>query len=57
MILLAGAALFVTSFTRLTEPDPGFDPRNVLSFHVDFSSPKYSPLDAAVVFQRMQAKL
>ncbi len=57
MILLAGAALFVTSFTRLTEPDPGFDPRNVLSFHVDFSSPKYSPLDAAEVFQRLQAQL
>ena len=57
MILLAGAALFLNSFTRLSEPDPGFDPRNVLSFHVDWSSPKYSPTQAAVTFRELQARL
>lgn len=57
MILLTGAGLFVASFNRLNVPDPGYDPRNVLSFHVDFSAPRYLPLDAADAFQRLQAWL
>jgi putative ABC transport system permease protein len=57
MILLAGAALFLASFTRLSQPDPGFDPRNVLSFHIDFSAPRYSPLDATEALQRLQGQL
>jgi putative ABC transport system permease protein len=57
MILLAGAALFLASFSRLNAPDPGFDPHDVLSFHVDFSSPKYSPPEAADAFRRLQTQL
>jgi putative ABC transport system permease protein len=34
MALLIGAGLLVCSFIRLTGIDPGFDPRNVLSFEV-----------------------
>jgi hypothetical protein len=56
-ILLAAAALFLASFNRLSAPDPGFDARNVLTFHVDFAAPKYSLPEAAEAFQRLQVYL
>ncbi len=44
VLLLAGAGLLIASYLRLMRVDPGFDPRNVLSF--DFSLP-YPEYDAA----------
>jgi putative ABC transport system permease protein len=57
MVLLTGAALFVNSLARLSEPDPGFDPDNVLSFRVEWPSPKYDAYDAVQQFRNLQTRL
>lgn len=35
VVLLLGASLFLQSFLRLTQVDPGFDPHHVLTFQLD----------------------
>jgi putative ABC transport system permease protein len=42
MILLVGAGLLLHSFMRLSYVDPGYDPRNVLTFQVALPSERYS---------------
>lgn len=39
--LLAGAALLLTSFLRLQQVDPGFDPRGVLAISVSLPTARY----------------
>ncbi len=41
MILLTGAGLFIHSFWRLNQSDPGFDPHDVLTFEVSWPSENY----------------
>ena len=41
LVLLVGAGLFLRSFIRLTETDPGFDPRHTLAFDLSFPKLKY----------------
>ena len=41
VVLLIGAGLFLRSFTRVMEVDPGFNPRNVLAFDLSFPKAKY----------------
>jgi len=41
LVLLIGAGLFLRSFIRLTETDPGFDPRHSLAFDLSFPKVKY----------------
>jgi putative ABC transport system permease protein len=41
LVLLIGAGLFLRSFTRLLEVDPGFNPRHTLAFDLSFPRAKY----------------
>jgi predicted permease len=41
LVLLTGAALLVRTFANLRQVDPGFDPRNVLTFQVAPSGANY----------------
>ena len=58
LTLLAGAGLLVKSFARLTSVDPGFDPTNLLTFHVALPDARY-PSDTARVqfFDRLLPEL
>jgi putative ABC transport system permease protein len=57
LVLLAGAALLLHSFWRLRQADPGFDPRNVLTFRVSLSYETYDATKAGEFFRRLQARL
>jgi len=41
LVLLIGAGLFLRSFIRLLETDPGFNPKQTLAFDLSFSKTKY----------------
>src|SRR5205085_2602872 len=41
LVLLIGAGLFLRSFIRLLETDPGFNPHQALAFDLSFSKAKY----------------
>jgi predicted permease len=45
LVLLVGAALLVSSFTRLQRQEPGFDPRHVLSATLVLPAAKYPTPD------------
>ena len=45
VVLVTVAGLFVRSFTNLLRLDLGFDPRGVLTFHVNYSEGKYDTKD------------
>lgn len=47
VVLVAGGALFITSFARLTSVDLGFDYRNVVSVQVSPAGPGFAGKDAA----------
>ena len=41
LVLLIGAGLFLRSFMRLLDTDPGFNPSQALAFDLSFSKTKY----------------
>jgi predicted permease len=54
-LLLIGACLFIKTFWHLQQPEPGWNPQNVLTFNIDLPSGKYPrPLP---VFQELQRRL
>ncbi len=58
LVLLVVAALLLHSFWRLRQVDPGFDPRNVLTFRVSLSYTKYEkPEQAGAFFRDLQLRL
>ena len=52
LVLLIGAGLLIRSFTRLTEVDPGFDPRGILMMDIWPQPPKYTTSQANAFHQR-----
>ncbi len=52
LVLLVGAGLLLKSFIKLAHVDPGFDPRNVLTFETTLAESKYSTLEPLSVFYR-----
>lgn len=58
VVLLAGAGLFLRSFLRLLQVDPGFDPSNVLTMQLNLSARRYpTPEQRAEFFRQLSDKL
>ena len=57
LVLMAGAGLLLNSFWRLLQVNPGFDPRQTLTFRLSLPASKYSDSHAAAFFERLQARL
>jgi putative ABC transport system permease protein len=49
-VLLLGSGLLIRSFMRLLTVDPGFDPRQLLSFQVDLAGSPYSEIAGVTRF-------
>jgi len=52
LVLLIGAGLLIRSYERITNANPGFDPRNVLSLRVTLPGAKYKTPEAIAAFYR-----
>ena len=48
LMLLAGAGLLVSSFVRLSQTDPGFDPRPIAYANVTLQGPRYRAMSGAL---------
>jgi putative ABC transport system permease protein len=57
LVLLTGAALLLHSFWRMRQVDPGFDPRNVLTFRLSLSYKKHDAAKAGEFFRQLQSRL
>jgi putative ABC transport system permease protein len=57
MILFTGAALLLSSFARLADIPPGFDPQHVFSFHTSLPSGRDEVAHMAVFRQQLTEEL
>jgi putative ABC transport system permease protein len=57
LALLIGAGLMIRSFARLQQVEPGFDPRNVLTFDLNLPESKYERPQAAQFYERLLERL
>ena len=58
LVLLIGAALLARSYARITRANPGFDPRQVLSFRVSLPGSRYNkPELVAGFFDQLHRRL
>jgi putative ABC transport system permease protein len=53
ILLLCGAGLFIRSFVRLQQVEPGFDATNVLTMRVTVAPEKFPGVSTAVLFARV----
>jgi putative ABC transport system permease protein len=56
LVLMIGAGLLLKSFWHLTQVNPGFDPRQTLTFRLSLPN-KYSNPQAVAFFERLQERL
>jgi putative ABC transport system permease protein len=57
IVLMAGAGLLLNSFWRLLQVNPGFDPRQTLTFRLSLPNNKYSSAQAVDFFEQLQSRL
>ena len=57
LVLMVGAGLLTGSFWRLTQVNPGFDPRNALTLRLNLPDNKYPMPQRVEFFQRLQSRL
>ncbi len=57
LVLLAAAGLLITSYLRLLRVDPGFDPRNVLTFDLSLPVPPYTADRQLRFYEELLSKL
>jgi len=58
LVLLVGAGLLIKAFTRLRAVDPGFNPDNVITMHVELPEARYAGIPSQTNFRReLQARL
>jgi putative ABC transport system permease protein len=52
LVLLAGAGLMIRSFSRLTAIDPGFNPKNLLTFQIMLPGSAYGQMQERMIFHQ-----
>jgi predicted permease len=57
LVLLAGAGLLIRSYQRITNADPGFDARDVLSLRITLPGSKYKPDMIASFYGDLEARV
>jgi putative ABC transport system permease protein len=52
LVLLVGAGLLIKGFSRLSAVNPGFNPRNVMSMHLQLPATRYADIPPQTQFRR-----
>ena len=52
LVLLVGAGLLIKGFSRLSAVNPGFNPRNVISMHLQLPATRYADIPPQTQFRR-----
>jgi putative ABC transport system permease protein len=52
LVLLVGAGLLIKGFSRISSVDPGFNPRNVMSMHLQLPATRYADIPPQTQFRR-----
>jgi putative ABC transport system permease protein len=52
LILLVGAGLLIKGFSRLRSVDPGFNPTNVMTMHLQLPATRYAEIPPQTAFRR-----
>jgi putative ABC transport system permease protein len=52
LVLLVGAGLLIKGFSRISSVNPGFNPRNVISMHLQLPATRYADIPPQTQFRR-----